>query len=161
KSATIRSCVCTTDSTCCSGGNTYWTPDCARSVERKSCGACTVSAFNTEEGGYIRAAPWHGYAFVATENPSLGTQMVPTGFNAFRTGDRFGAYGYVAGNADPALRGFALVGFNLNQATSGMPGGGAPWVPTGYGVYYNIDFSQSYILPRVQLTAATGSPPQT
>jgi hypothetical protein len=159
-SAAVRTCVCATDSTCCSGGNSYWTPDCAVSVERKQCGTCTAAAFSTEEGGYIRAAPWHGYAFVATESPSLGTQIVPTGFNAFRTGDVFGTYGYAAGNPDPTMRGFGLIGFNLNQATSGMPGGGAPWTPTGHGIYFNLNLSDSYLLPRIEITAAAGSPPQ-
>jgi hypothetical protein len=129
-------------------------------VERKHCKSCTAAAFATEEGGYIRAAPWQGYAFVATESPSLGTQMYPTGFNAFRTGDVFGIYGYAAGNPDPAFRGFALIGFNLNQASSGMPGGGAPWTPTGKGIHFNLDLSSSYLLPRIDITAATGNPPQ-
>jgi len=158
-SATIRTCICSTDSTCCSGGNSYWTPDCAASVEKKHCGSCTAAAFATEEGGYIHAAPWQGYAFVATENPSLGTVMVPTGFNAFRTGDVLAAYGYAAGNPDPALRGFGLIGFYLNQPSSGMPGGGAPWTPTGKGIHYNLVLTESYLLPRVEITAATGTPP--
>jgi hypothetical protein len=119
-----------------------------------------ASAFATQQGGYIRAAPWQGYAFTATESPWLGTILVPANFSAWRTGDPFAAYGYAKGDPDPALRGFAIVGFNLNQAASGD--GGAPWVPTGCGgVSYDLDLVNSWILPRVQLTAASGSPPQT
>ncbi len=121
-----------------------------------------ASAFATGDGGYIRAAPWHGYAFAATESPSLGTTMVPTSFSAFRAGDAFAAYGYVKGDPDPALRGFALVGFNLNQDMSATPSAGAPWAPTGCGgVAFDLDLTDSWILPRIQLTAATGSAPQT
>ena len=119
-----------------------------------------ASAFATGDGGYIRAAPWQGYAFAATESPSRGTIMVPTSFNALHAGDAFAAYGYAKGDPDPALRGFALVGFNLNQALSGTPN--AAWVPTGCGgVSFDLDLTDSWILPRMQLTAASGSPAQT
>ena len=108
-----------------------------------------ASAFATGDGGYIRAAPWQGYAFAATESPSRGTIMVPSSFNALHAGDAFAAYGYAKGDPDPALRGFALVGFNLNQDLSGTPN--AAWVPTGCGgVSFDLDLTDSWILPRMQ-----------
>jgi len=150
----IRACTCAIDNTCCG----VWLTDCAYNVERRKCGTCTAAPFTPEEGGYIRAAPWHGYAFVATESPSVGSIIQPTGFNAFKTGAPFCAVGMASG--DPNMRGRAMMGFNLNQTPSGMPGGGAPWTPTGYGVYYNLAGQLNRAPLYIQLTAASGSPPQ-
>lgn len=151
--SSIRACTCAIDNTCCG----VWLTDCAYNVERRKCGTCTAAPFTTEEGGYIRAAPWHGYAFAHFEGGRSDSQMSPTGFNAFRTGDSFCAVGQAPGNPD--LKGRALMGFNLNQASSGMPGGGAPWTPTGYGVYYNLEARLNLAPLYIQLTAASGSPP--
>lgn len=75
-------------------------------------------------GGFFSNGAWQGYVWTTTEVPSVGTTLSPTTFEGVATGDPFCIQGTVA--PEPAYQGFAMLGFNINQATAAEVEGTEP-----------------------------------
>jgi len=81
--------------------------------------AASSRASKVAAGGYITAGPWMGYGFTATD-PGAAT-IVPNcasaaGCDPAYTGADFCMHGTVTGRPD--YTGFAMLGWNLNQAAT-------------------------------------------
>ena len=103
-------------------------------------------------GGYIMAGPWSGYGFTATD-PGAAT-IIPdcsgaAGCVPAFTGSDFCMHGTVTGRAD--YTGFAMLGWNLNQApTTGATMETWP-VPASGGVIITVVNNPAATALRVQL----------
>jgi hypothetical protein len=118
-------------------------------------GSATVTDVIAEPGpGFFQSGAWKGYAWTAIESdPVTGaTTITPADFTTHPDGDPFCLNGTVA--ADPEYQGFAMLGFNINQAGVPEVEGTEPTigtaVPTGNGIAFT--FSQTTASPlRVQI----------
>jgi hypothetical protein len=102
--------------------------------------------------GYLTAGPWMGYGFTATD-PGAATIVPncasPAGCDPAYTGADFCMHGTVTGRAD--YTGFAMLGWNLNQAaTTGAAAGTWP-VPDSGGVTVTVSNLPPSTALRVQL----------
>lgn len=112
-------------------------------------GGAPVTDVVEEPGpGFFKSADWQGYAWTAIESdPVTGaTTRTPTDYTTLADGDPFCLTGTVA--ADPpstptatdGYQGFAMLGFNINQASTPEVEGAEPIigtaVPTGNGIAF-------------------------
>jgi hypothetical protein len=128
-----------------------------------------LAGFTVDDGGYVTAGPWHGWAWPATETPSKGTTMTPTpsaltdpttgqpgtGFGAVTAGSPLCVSGVVA--ADPAYGGVALLGFGLGQDKAPSNAPLNTWTVTGTGVSWSITNTGASPL-RIQIQGTAGYP---
>lgn len=95
-------------------------------------------SFIVDEGGYVTAGPWDGYAWTDSSGDA-GTTIAPADFSAVPAGGQLCVSGTVGGSAD--FSSFAMLGLTLMQER-GEPGEPAPepthWNSRGQGVRYNI-----------------------
>ena len=114
--------------------------------------AAASRASKVAAGGYITAGPWMGYGFTATD-PGAAT-IVPNcasaaGCDPAYPGADFCMHGTVTGRAD--YTGFAMLGWNLNQAaTAGAVADTWP-VPASGGVAVTVSNLPPATALRVQL----------
>jgi hypothetical protein len=121
-----------------------------------------MPGFTVDDGGYVTAGPWHGWAWPTAEVPSLGTTMTPlpatlggTGFAATKAGSPLCASGTVA--MDPNLGGVALVGIWIQQNKTPANAPLNTWAPSGTGVKWQISNTGGSPL-RIQIQGAAGYP---
>jgi hypothetical protein len=122
-----------------------------------------VDVVNEPGLGFFKSGEWEGYAWTAIEtDPVAGaTVRTPTDFTTLPDGDPYCLSGTVA--ADPpstptapdGYQGFAMLGFNINQAGVPAVEGQEPpvetAVPTGTGIA--LTFSQTVGPLRIQIQA--------
>lgn len=100
--------------------------------------------------GYITADPWAGFGFTATDpgaatiTPNCTTTCVPP-----FTGSSFCMQGSVTGRQD--YSGFAMLGWNVNQAKSGTAAAATWPVPATGGITVTVVDTPSTVALRVQL----------
>ena len=102
--------------------------------------------------GYLTAGPWMGYGFTATD-PGAAT-IVPNcasaaGCDPAYTGADFCMHGTVTGRVD--YTGFAMLGWNLNQAATTGAAAGTWAVPASGGVTVTVSNLPPSTALRVQL----------
>lgn len=118
-------------------------------------GTCTDAGMIVDVGGYVMSGDWMGYAWTATEDPSLGSTISPTDFTTLEAGETLCANGTVA--ADEEYGGVAVLGLNLQQPIEGGEGDLGVWYPWGSGLVYDITNSGGSPL-RIQIQGAAGYP---
>ena len=128
-----------------------------------------LAGFTVDDGGYVTAGAWHGWAWPATETPNLGTTMTPTpsaltdpatgqsgtGFGSVKAGDQLCVSGVVA--ASSVYGGVALLGFGLDQDKTPANAALNTWTPTGTGVQWAINNTGASPL-RIQIQGTAGYP---
>ena len=113
--------------------------------------AATPSLFATGGLGEDSVAGWEGYLFTTTEEPNLGTTIVPEEGEAF-VGSDLCVSGSVA--ADEDYGGFAMLGWNISQTINEetFEGEEANEIEvTGTGITYNIVNNNPSTSLRIQL----------
>jgi hypothetical protein len=112
--------------------------------------ATAPSGFTVSAGGYVTSGSWQGFAWTATESPSLGSVIAPSSFSTFPGGGRLCATGSVA----PYWAAVGLLGLNVNQSRSGIEN---LWNPDSSGLAYDVTNSGASPL-RIQIQGAAGWP---
>jgi hypothetical protein len=141
-----------------SPASTTGSPTAGSSTSGSPAGSTSGSAGTSSGGtfvdnGYVSVGPWMGYGFTVADTLGEGTTVTPTCGGstctpAF-TGNQFCFSGSVA--PDAAYGGFALLGWNLNQA-SAASSPIDPWtVPTSGGVTITLDNMDSNTDLRLQV----------
>ncbi len=114
------------------------------------------STYTVQAGGFVTSGTWQGYAWPATENPTVGSTIVPADFTAVLAGDTICVSGTVA--AEPDYQGVAMLGFNINQPVEGGDGSEGTWAYTGtMGVEYAVTMNVDSPL-RIQIQGPLGYP---
>lgn len=120
-------------------------------------GTCSEGGMRVEAGGYVSSGDWGGYAWVSTEDPSLGSTISPEDFSAVEPGQALCVSGTVA--ADAEYGGVAILGLNLSQPIEGGDGNVGVWYPWGSGIAYDIANAGGSTL-RIQIQGEEGYPSQ-
>lgn len=114
------------------------------------------STYVVEAGGFVRSGTWAGYAWPATEDPTVGSTITPANFEAVVAGETLCVSGSVA--AEPEFQGVAMLGFNVNQPIEGGDGSELTWAYAGTtGVEYAVTMNVESPL-RIQIQGALGYP---
>jgi hypothetical protein len=123
-----------------------------------------MAGFTVDDGGYVTSGAWHGWPWPATENPNIGTTIVPKpgdqggpGFSAVTAGSPLCVSGTVV--ADPAYGGVGLLGVSINQDKTPDNAPTGTWTPTGTGVKWQITNTGPSPL-RIQINGTAGYPTQ-
>jgi len=112
------------------------------------------TAFTVGAGGYVTSGPWQGYAWTATETPSLGSVIAPTSFSLLPPGSQLCVQGSVAPSS--VWAGIAMLGLNVNQSKYGVED---LWNPDSDGLAFDVTNSGNSPL-RIQIQGALGWPSQ-
>jgi hypothetical protein len=107
--------------------------------------------FIVDEGGYVTAGDWHGYAW--TDSSGAPSTIAPSDFSAVPAGGQLCVSGTVAGSSD--YSGYAMLGLSLAQEAGDPAPEPTWWNPTGQGIEYNITNRTAAPL-RIQIQAIGG-----
>jgi photosystem II stability/assembly factor-like uncharacterized protein len=123
-----------------------------------------MPGFTVDDGGYVTAGPWHGWAWTASEKPYLGTTITPQpsdqggpGFSAVTAGSPLCISGTVV--QDPNYGGVAILGFAIQQDKTPAYATRNTWTPTGTGVRWQVKNTGGSPL-RLQIQGVAGYPSQ-
>ena len=123
-----------------------------------------MPGFTVDDGGYVTAGPWHGWAWAASEKPYLGTTITPqpsdqggTGFGAVTAGSPLCISGTVV--QDPNYGSVALLGFAIQQDKTPAYTPSNTWKPTGTGVRWQVKNTGGSPL-RLQIQGVASYPSQ-
>jgi hypothetical protein len=112
-------------------------------------------SLNVTAGGYVQSSTYKGYAWTGTENPTKGSTITPPNFETVTTASQLCVSGSVA--ADASYGGVAMLGVNLNQATTGGTGSELTYTPpAGGSVTVSVTNTGGSPL-RVQIQGAGGA----
>jgi len=116
----------------------------------------TPGTFTVAPGGFVTSGTWQGYAWTATESPSVGSTITPATFSTLSAGERLCVKGTVA--PSPMWAGVGILGMNVNQSQSGY-GLEDTWTPDSDGIAYDVTNSAGSPL-RIQIQGLAGWPSQ-
>ena len=98
-------------------------------------GPSTGGSLNVTAGGYVQSSTYQGYAWTAA-GPGTESTITPTDFASLVSDTQLCVSGSVG--ARPDYGGYAMLGINLNQATTGGTGSEGTYTPTGGSVTVGV-----------------------
>jgi hypothetical protein len=117
-------------------------------------GADTAGSIDVQAGGYVKAAPWQGYAWTAAS--ATGSTITPPNYTDLVAATNLCAHGSVAAMSD--YSGTGMIGVNINQAQDGTDPPIGTWTPTSIasgGITVNVHNTGGSTI-RVQIQAPGG-----